>query len=558
MDIIVIGGSVAGLKAACRIRRLQPDARVRVLVRSEYFAHSVCGLPYYLSGDVESFNALLTTPNGTIKDEKYFRDVKDVDVYTGCEVVGIDRAARSVRCYYPDRNEKTFYPYDRLVIATGTNPIMPVIQGTDLPGVYTFTTAGEAIKLRGELEANKIDKVTIIGAGFIGLELCEAFRAMWGVEVDLVDIRNQILPGLVDIELAMIIEDEIRDQGIKLRLGCGCHEVIQKTDKLCMSDRSGNLIESDRIVIAGGVIPNVDLAHQAGLEIGVTGGIKVNDHLQTSDPDIYAAGDCVELSNAVDGRAEVWSLGSLASRMGRVVGDNICNGDSRFGPVVGTTIVKMFDMSIGSAGLTRIDCEERGYEFGECWGTFYDRPHYYPGAGTTKAKIIYDKSNSRLLGFQAVSNGRLVHTLNLAVQAIRTGGTLEDLSDIEHAYAPPFSQQFETLHFLTYIAENSRIAGIKLVSPLEFSDLPDDTLILDVRISTEIEGRPLDVGSRGIITIPVEELRSRLSEVPDKGKVVAVCQTGCRAWDAALMLRRAGFSDVGILAGGALFLPAYS
>ena len=558
MEVVIIGGSAAGLKAACRISRLQPDAGVRVLVREERFAYSNCGLPYYVSGDIESFEELIKAPNGIIKDEKYFRDVKGFEVLSGREVTTIDRAARLIRCSNLNRSGDETYPYDRLVIATGAIPIIPAIPGTDVTGVMTFNRAEDAIRLRSDLEANRIDKVVIIGAGLIGLELCDALRALWGVDVELIELRSHVLAGLVDQELASLIEEEILTQGISLQLGCRCREIVEDDGKVCIFDNSGDMIKADRIILTSGVKPNVELALNARLEIGISGGIKVNSHLRTSDPDIYAAGDCVELPNAVDGRENCWALGSLASRMGRVVGDNICNGDSRFGPVVGTTIIKLFDMTIGTAGLTRSYCIDQGYKFEETWVTLHDRLHYYPEVGAIKAKVIYDPSDGRILGFQAVSNAQLLHTLDIASQIIHTGGTLDDLNDVEHAYSPPFAQPFEPLHLLSYIAENSHIAGIKLVSPVEFDNLPSNFLILDVRTPAEKESRPLATGIRRRIEIPVEELRSKLGEIENDIPIVAVCQMGGRAWDAALMLRRAGYSDVGILAGGALFLPLKS
>ncbi|NQT35637.1 FAD-dependent oxidoreductase [bacterium] len=555
MDVVVIGGSAAGLKAACRISRLQPNTRIRVLVKDRYFAYSNCGLPYFLSGEIESFDSLISTPNNTIKNEKYFREVKGIEILPSHEVVDIDRAARLVRCVNIEQNTEATFPYDKLVISTGATPIIPAIPGYEAEGVYTFTKPEDAIKLRRELQSKEIDKVLIIGGGFIGLELCDAFTALWGVDVELVELQNQLLSGLLDIDLARLVETELTANGITLQLGCGCREIVMDSGRLCVFDHSGDMIQADRIILTTGVRPNSLLAKEAGLEIGVTSGIKVNDHLQTTDPDIYAAGDCVEIPNAVDGHAGVWPLGSLASRMGRVVGDNICDGDSGFGPVVGTMVLKMFDLTIGSVGLSRSDCVDKGYELGESWGTFHDRLNYYPDAVPLNAKLIYDKSNGKLLGFQAVSKGRIVHTLNLAAQIIRTGGTLDDLNDIEHAYAPPYALPFDPLHYLGYIAENSLTAGVKLISPMEFANLPDDTLILDVRIPSEIEGTPLNMGDRRMAAIPVEELRSRLNEITHNGQVVTVCQMGSRSWDAALMLRRAGFENVGILAGGALFLP---
>ena len=384
-----------------------------------------------------------------------------------------------------------------------------------------------------------IDKVIIIGGGFIGLELCEAFRAMWGVEVDLIELQDQVLSGSLDAELARLVEKELTNQGINLRLGCGCYEILEENDKVCIFDNAGEMFQADRIVLAAGVQPNSGLAKSAGLEVGVTGGIKINDQLQTSDPDIYAAGDCVELNSAVDGRAGSWQVGSLATRMGRIVGDNICNGDSRFRPIVGTVIFKLFDLTVGTAGMTKTECVDQGYDIKESWGTFHDRLDYYPGSSHINAKLLYDKSNGRLLGFQAISRGHLTGTLNMASDVIHRGGTIDDLHDIEHAYAPPYSLPLDPLHYLAFIIENSRTAGIKLVSPGEFPLLHDDVLILDVRIPAEIESRALNVGSKRKLEIPVEDLRSRLKGLGGFGPVVTVCQMGGRAWDAALMLRRA-------------------
>jgi NADPH-dependent 2,4-dienoyl-CoA reductase/sulfur reductase-like enzyme/rhodanese-related sulfurtransferase len=555
MEVVIIGGSAAGLKAACRISRLQPDANVRVLVKDKYFATSNCGLPFFLSGDVDDFNKMIETANGTIKDEKYFRDVKDVEVLARHEVIAIDRAARLVRCKIAGAEQETVFPYDKLVIATGSTPVSPAIPGLDSSGVLTFSKAEEAIQLRRELETNQIDKVIIVGGGFIGLELCDAFHSMWGIDVELVDLQNHLLAGVVDVEIARLIEAEVRNHGIKLKLKCGCREIIEDSDKLCIFDNAGDMIKADRIILAAGISPNSSLAKSAGLEIGVTGGIKINNRLQTSDPDIYACGDCVELTSAVDGEAGTWAMGSLASRMGRVVGDNICNGDSKFGPVVGTNVIKVFDLTIGSTGYNSAYFKEQGYETEVCWGTFYDRLHYYPGATPINMKVIYERSNNRVLGFQAITRGQLIPVLTEAAQIIRNGGTLDDFTDIEHAYAPPFSLPFDQLHYMSFIAENSRTARIKLVSPAEFDRLPDNTVILDVRTPSEIQAKPLNVGEKRKIEIPVEQLRNRLNEVKGDGMIVTVCQMGSRAWDAALMLRRKSSSKIGILAGGALFLP---
>jgi NADPH-dependent 2,4-dienoyl-CoA reductase/sulfur reductase-like enzyme/rhodanese-related sulfurtransferase len=555
MDVVVVGGSAAGLKAACRIARLQPDARIRVLVKDEYFGYSLCGLPYYLSGDVASLEMLAMTPNGTLKDQAYFRDVKGIEVLTRHEVFLLDRAARYIRCHILDSDRETTFPYDKLVIATGAKPLLPAIPGLETPGVTFFTRPAEALKLREDLERGRVGKVAILGGGFIGLELCEAFHALWGVEVDLVEFQPNVLPGLLDVEFARLVEAELARHDIGMNLGCGCSEIIGEDDKLCLFSNAGDMIKADRIVVATGVRPNVDLARRGGLVIGVTGGVKVDGHLRTSDHDVYAAGDCVELPSAVDGVVGFWSLGSLASRMGRVVGDNVCNGDSRFGPVVGATTLKVFGLNVGAVGLTAGECRDRGYEIECSWGTFYDRLHYYPGSEPIHLKLVADQGSGRVLGLQALSRGNILHIIDVAAQAIRAGAMVDELQDLEHAYAPPYAQPINPIHSLSHIIENSRSAGIKLVSPIGLDPLPRETLILDVRNPDEIAKFPLEIGERLVIAIPLEQLRSRLPELPHDLPVLAICQMGGRAWDAALMLRRAGWQDVSILAGGILFQP---
>lgn len=555
MEVIVIGGSAAGLKAACRISRLQQDASVKVLVKEKHFGVSTCGLTFFLSGEIDSYTSLISTPNGTVKDENYYRDVKGIEVLSNHEVTSIDRVSRMVRCTNLESNRELSFPYDKLVIATGSKPINPAIPGIDTPGITHFTNLEHAIQLRQDLQKGLINSVAIVGAGFIGLELCEALRAMWGIEVDLIELQPQVLAGLVDREIASLIEEELLSQGITLRLGCRCSEILSDDGNLCVFDLAGERIDADRMIIASGVTPDVTLAKEAGLEIGASGGISVSDHLCTSDPDIFAAGDCVELQSAIDGSAGVWTFGSLASRMGRIVGDNICNGDSVFGSVQGTTILKLFDMTIGAVGMTSSESLNKGYDIGESWGTFHDRLFYYPESSPINAKLIYDKSSGSILGMQAVSRGNLAQVINAASQMIQHKVRIDSIADYEHAYSPPFAQPLDPLHYLAFISENSRAAGIKLISPLEFNKLSPDTLILDVRSPHEIEAKTLKADGMTKIEIPVEQLRNRIDELPADKPVVTVCQMGGRGWDAALMLRRSGWNDVGILAGGALFLP---
>lgn len=557
MEVIVVGGSAAGLKAACRISRLQPDANVKVLVRDRFFGYSACGMPYYLSGDIDRYTDLISTANGTIKDEVFFKNVKGVEVITRHEVTGIDRRSRKIQCRDLENDELKIFPYDRLVLATGSIPMLPAIPGIHQPGIVHFTKLESAMELRRELETGKITRVAIIGGGFIGIELCEAFRAMWGVDVELIELQPHVLPTLLDPELSMLVESELFRQGITVRLGCRCKEIVTENDRLCLFDSAGDMISVDKIVVTTGLKPNTTLAKKSGVEIGVSGGIKVNDRLQTSDPDIYAAGDCVELTNRVDGKQGTWAYGSLANQMGRIVGDNICNGDSKFGQVVGTTVLKMFGLTIGAAGITSAQCRDNGYETGSSWATFYDRMFYYPEVGHIHIKMIFDKQTNTILGIQVVSDGQALHVIDKAAQIVKEGWTVDGLASLEHAYSPPYSQPFDPLQTMGYIADNSKYSGVRLVSPLEYEKLDAKTVILDVRTPDETVQVPLKNDKVRYLAIPVENLRQKIHEVPKNLSIVVACQMGSRAWDAALMLRRAGWDDVGILAGGTMFLPAF-
>ncbi len=556
MDVLVIGGSAGGLKAACRIGRLKPDAHITVLVKDRHFGYSGCGLPYFLSGDVNDYDELISTANGTIKNERYFREVKGINILPLHEALTVDRSARAVRCRDLESNREMDLPYDALVIATGSSPMPAVIPGADSDMISYFTTPNDALKLRRDLETGKIGSVSIIGGGYIGLELCEAFSVMWGVDVRLAEIRTHVLPRILDAELACLVEDELRKNSVELMLGCRCHEIVEANSKVCMYADDGTRHPADRIILTTGMCPNAELARKAGLDIGITGGIKVDDHLRTSDPDIYAAGDCVELTSIVDGHAGLWQLGSLASRMGRVVGDNICHGDSHFHPVIGANVLKLFDLTLGSVGMTATECEEKGYNVGCSWGTFYDRMHYYPESTYMMCKLVYDQSSGQVLGVQVVSKGEAVHVIDKASQLLRLKASLHDFQDLEHAYSPPYSQPFDPLHYLGFIAENSHSAGVKLVSPADFTNLPADAIILDVRIEEEIKALPLPELKGEIISVPVEKLRSQLTHcIPREKPIIAVCEMGSRSWDAAIMLRRAGWNDISILAGGMHFQP---
>ncbi len=557
MEVIVIGGSAAGLKAACRIARLQSDANIKVIVKEKPFGYSSCGLAYYLAGDVDSAAELYQTANGTTKDEKYYRDVKGIEILSLHEALSIDRVRRLVTCRDLKNDSDKILPYDKLIIATGALPLLPAIPGVDSPGVVYFHSVEDAVALRKELEQGKIGKVAIIGGGYIGMELCEAFASMWGVEVQLIEMQSQVLPIMVDPELSKLIESELVKNGIDLLIGCRCREIVNDKGNLGLFDGSGNFMPVDKVIVATGMKPNTILARKAGLEIGVTGGIKVDDGMHTSDLDVFAVGDCVELNNAIDGKPSVYNYGSLANRMGRVAGDNVCNGNASFGSVVGAAILKVFDLTVASVGLSSTQCDENGYDINGCWATFYDRLHYYPEAGYINAKMNYDKSNGLILGLQFVANGNLQHVIDKASLILQAGWNIDRLSEIEHVYSPPYSLPFDPLTTMGYIANNCSGSGIKMFSPSSINSLPEKAVVVDVRTVAEIKAENFDIHHDNVVEIPIEDLRGRLNELPKNVQIITLCQMGSRSWDAALMIRRAGWQDVGFIGGGTQFQPEH-
>ncbi|MFC2149891.1 FAD-dependent oxidoreductase [Calditrichota bacterium] len=555
MKVVIIGGSAAGLKAGCRIARLQPDAEVIVLEKSIHFGYSACSMPYFLSGDIPDYQHLVSTAHGVVKDVEWYKEVKGINVRPQNEVIEIDKNTHSVKVYDQLQNDSYNLGYDRLVIATGTMPILPDNLNLESDKVLHFSSPDDAKKLHHLLSTGQLGSVAIIGGGFIGLELCEAFRSLWGIDVTLIELQGHVLANGYDPEIGMLVEDELIRNDVNLLLGCKCESFEVKGSRVHLQCTGSETVTFDRVVVAVGVKPDVRLAESAGLEIGISGGIQVDRHMQTSDPDVFAAGDCIEYNSIVDEKAGIWSLGSLANRTGRIAGDNVCGTRSYFGNVAGTNIFKVFDLTVGSVGLSESGCSQRRHEATAVWATFYDKVHSYPDTGKLHLKLVYEKSTGRMMGLQGVGAASLVNVLDKAALYLHAGAFVEELTEIEHAYSPPYSQPFDPLHNLSFLTQNRKIASVGLTSPSEFLKLDPNTIILDVRTESEIAEQSLPVYPERIIHVQLEELRRRLAEIPSGGQIVVVCQMGARSWDAALILKSAGWRNVNILAGGAMFLP---
>ncbi len=548
--IVAVGANAAGLRAAARAKRLLPDASITVIDRGKYISYGACGMPYLVSGDIEAVDMLRETAYGVIRDPDFFRKAKGLEVVIQTEVERIDREARKVLCKSLLNGETIEYPYDKLILATGAAPIMPSGIPEDSTRVSTFKILEDAVGLRKALQTGQIKKVGLVGAGPIGCELAEAFTALWGAKVILFDAAPTILPALLDPEMARLVETYMKGEGVEIHTSCPLLDVAESKEGVTVKTPKGDF-DVDHVIIAIGVKPDSRLAAGCGLRIGRTGGIVVDERMTTSDPNIFAAGDCVELKHLVSGKAVVLPLGSLANREGRVIGSNLGGGDERFRPVVGSGAVKVFDMNVSSTGLTTKAAEEAGFDVGAAWGSFTDKADYYPGAENLHLKLLYDKKTTRLLGLQGFSKGEVVKRVDVFASLLRHNGKLEDLLDAEFAYAPPFAPAVDPLYSIACTARNELLEGIQSLPP--DADL-SDRFIVDVRRTREASDRPLP--EKETKNVPFEEFRVNCDQVPKDKDVVCVCSKGVRSSEAARVLKDKGCTSVKYVGGGSLMKPA--
>ena len=542
--IVVIGASAAGLRAASRARRLLPAADIVVLDARKEISVGACGLPYFLGGEIDSPDALRETPWGAIRDEEFFQLVKGVEVRSGQEVIAIDR--ENARVCYRDvvTGEAREIVWDELVIATGARPRgLPGIDRNH-PRLSFFTTIDEAKRWRSSLQTGQVSSVAIIGSGPLGIELAEAFTSLWGCEVQLIESLGHAMGVLLDPEVSAVLEAHLEEQEIPLLKGRRCTSIAEREDGLVIETSDGS-IEAEQAICAIGFEPMICLARDAGLTIGHAGGIAVDEELRTSDPRIFAAGDCIEVKHRVSDKHVLMPLGSLANRQGRVVGDNLAGRASSFGPVVGSWAVKAFELNLAGAGLTQGQARRLGHAHAAVFGTFSDRAHYHPDDAVIHFKLVFDPDSRKLLGLQGVGRGDVVKRVDVFSNLLHRGGTIEDLLDLEFCYAPPYAPPVDPLFSLGCAAVNGLRDGIRSVPP--DSELQGPR-VLDVRTPGEAEVDPV---VEGAVRIPLRELRERLDEVPRRKDLVVLCARGPRSHEATRLLLQNGFEGVRYLGGGA-------
>lgn len=538
MKLVIVGGVAGGASAAARARRLSEDAQIVLFERGPDVSFANCGLPYYLGGQIaERAKLLVVTP-------QRLRERFALDVRTRSSVESIDRAAKTVHVREIETGREYDEPYDKLILAPGAAPLRPPIPGLELPGVYTLRNLDDTDRIYAALGAG-VRQAVVVGAGFIGLELVENLVHR-GVATTLVELQDQVLPPL-DKELTTPLAQALANHGVTLLLGDSAEAFEQSSDGLVVRLKSGRRLEAQLVVLGIGVRPENKLAVEAGLEVGPRGGIRVSDRLETSDPNIFAVGDAIEVRDFVlDGPTQV-PLAGPANRQGRIAADNVFGRDSRYRGTQGTAIVGLFGRTAAMTGASEKALRRAGRPFRMVYVHPGHHAGYYPGAEGMTLKLLFAADDGRILGAQAVGGAGVDKRIDVLAVAIQAGLTVYDLEEMELAYAPQFGSAKDPVNMAGFVAAGLLRGDHPQIDLAEFLAMPpsDRPLLLDVRTPAEFAAGSVP----GAINVPVDELRARLTELPTERPVVAYCQVGQRGYLATRILLQAG-RDVRNLSGG--------
>jgi len=554
MKVIIVGGVAGGASCAARLRRLDEKVEILMVERGPYVSYANCGLPYHVGGKIEKESSLLVATEDT------FRIQFAIDCRTRCEVVGISSEQKTVELKNHVTGEVTTEHYDKLVLSPGAAPIRPPLPGIDLPGIFSVRTVPDARSMREWLDRGVADQsgmntytgyqtitkpklAVVVGGGFIGLEMVENLVHR-GLEVTLIERLNQVMPPL-DPEMAILVERYMTKHGVRLELNDGVAEFRQAANgPLEVLTSSGKVHPADIVILAIGVRPETALAKMAGIEIGQRGGIRVDDHMRTSNPDIFAVGDAVEVKDFVTGQWSLVALAGPANRQGRIVADVIAGRDSRFRGTQGTSICQIFEAAVASTGASeKVLHQLEDKDFEKIY--LYPNSHagYYPGAKMLAIKVLFRKSNGRLLGAQVLGEDGVPKRIDSFAMAIQMGCTVYDLEESELCYAPPFGSAKDPVNFAGMVAADILRGDM----PLRHWNSVGNALLLDVRNPPELAVEQVP----GALNIPLPELRSRLGELPRDREILVICRSGQRAYYATRILLQNGFNARN-LAGGML------
>lgn len=556
--ILIIGGVAAGPKAACRIKRVQPDAQVTIIDQDTVISYGGCGIPYYVSGDVTDEKELRSTSFHMVRDEFFFNKAKGVETLVGTKAIKIDRKGKTVLVETIGSGEQQTLAYDKLMLAMGSTPPTLPIDGADLDGVFTVSDMHKAVEIKSRIAKGQVGKAVVIGGGAIGIEMAEALKDLWGLDTSLVEFEKRLLPRTLDKPMANMLEKHMRDSGVDLYLGEGAAEILGEDGKVVgLKTTAGNVLECEMVIMAAGVKPRSDLAKEAGLHVSANGAITVNDRLQTSDPDIYAAGDCIEVPHLVSGKRFFAPFGSLANKEGRVAADNMVGIPSTFPGAVGSFILKAFEMSAAATGLSLEAALAEGFDADVSFTSPSDRAHFFPTQQILCLELVFDKRSRKVLGVQGIGpvNDALLARIDAAAVAITAGMTVEDFGNMEMAYAPPFSTAIDAINAAAYVADNvidGRMRQMLLDPFYEYMQNPaahKDLVVVDVRHPQQADAW-VEKYPESWVSLPYEQVRDRFEELPKDKEMIIFCNAGSRSFEIQTFLDSVGYANNIVLAGG--------
>jgi NADPH-dependent 2,4-dienoyl-CoA reductase/sulfur reductase-like enzyme/rhodanese-related sulfurtransferase len=539
MKYIIVGAVAGGASTAARLRRMDEQAEIVIFEKGEYISYANCGLPYYIGDVIKDRNKLF------VQTAASFNQRFNIDVRVTTEVMSIDPVKKTITAFNQSTGETYEESYDKLVLSPGAEPLRPPLPGINTEGIFTLRNVKDTDYIKAYVQQQHVKKAVVIGAGFIGLEMAENFRDL-GLDVTIVEMGNQVLAP-VDFPIAAIVQQHIRSKGVHLKLSTAVTGFTKNAGQIEVALNNGETLTADMVILSIGVRPDTRLAVQAGLKTGPTRGIWVNEYLQTSDPDIYAVGDAIEFENPITGQSMITYLAGPANKQGRICANNMVLGNvQKYKGSINTAIVKVFDMTVGTAGTASKHLKAANIDHIVSTTRSGSHAGYYPGVQQIVIQIAFSPADGRLLSAQVAGYDGTDKRLDILSSYIKEKKTIYDLVEFEHGYAPPYSSAKDPVNMAGFVAENILLDRLRVFYRDQLNTIQTDDILLDVRTVAEY-----NAGKIGdAINIPVDELRSRLSELP-KGKTIYIyCEAGLRGYLAQRTLRQSGYDKVLNLSGG--------
>lgn len=542
--LIIIGGVAAGMKAAAKARRESPAMKITVLTDEEYISYAGCGMPYFIGDIIKDSKKLI------IREPAYFKNMHNIDVLIRHQVTAIDTQSRQIKVNDLEKGQELRFSYDKLIIATGAQPIVPPLPGISLGNVFTLRTIANAVKIKTLVYSGNVKNAVIVGGGLIGLEVAENL-VLRGIKVTVVELLDQILSPL-DKDMSLLVQKHLIEKGVEVIISDGVKSFEGNENNIVTRVITGKRqLPADMVILSIGIKPNTKLAQDAGIEIGTTRAIKVNERMETNIPGIYAVGDCAETTHLVTRKPAWIAMGSTAAKMGRVAAINATSGVDAFKGILGTMIVKIFDLNVGKVGLSEREAVKEGYKTESTIVPASDKAHYYPNAKDIIIKLIADITTRKLLGAEMVGEGMVDKRIDIIATALTFGATVDQISKLDLAYAPPYAMAMDAVIVAANVLNNKilgKTTGILPQKVVEKLDRKEDFVLLDVRSELEYNSGHI----KGCKHIPLDKLTSRISELDSSKEIITYCRAGLHAAHAYRILKNAGFKNVKYMDGSIL------